>query len=140
MLAGIGLAGASALNGCMREAAGPDADALALCHRTIQKAALVVQVTGTGMRPEERRAARRQLADADNRVLHVWAKEEGLDISAEQFAEETPRAARFLEGINAEAGLSEQERLATLSAAADAPQEWRERLTAALDCTGRLAP
>lgn len=140
MLAGIGLAGASALNGCMRETAGPDANALALCHRTIQKASLVVQVSGTGMLPEERHAARRQLAEADNRVLHVWAREEGLDISAAQFAEETPGAAGFLDGINAEAGLSEQERLATLSAAADAPEEWRERVKAALDCAGRLAP
>ncbi len=140
MLAGIGLAGASALQGCARGDDGVDAQALAQCHRTIQRATLAVQVAGPVMTYEERSAARRQLEDADHRLLHVWAQEEGLSISAAQFAEEAPRAVAFIEGIDAEAGLSEQEKLSALSAAADAPEAWRDHVSRALNCAGRLAP
>ena len=138
MLAGIGLAGASALQGCARGDDGVDAQALAQCHRTIQRATLAVQVAGPVMTYEERSAARRQLEDADHRLLHVWAQEEGLSISAAQFAEEAPKAVAFIEGIDAEAGLSEQEKLSALSAAADAPEAWRDHVSRALDSTGRL--
>ena len=139
MLAGIGLAGASALGGCTRDADTPDAEALAQCHRDIQRASLVVQVGAPGMSPDDHQAARRQLSEAGTRLLHVWARREGLDISAADFADETPRAVSFLEGINAEAGLSEQETLSTRSAAVDAPGAWRDRVATALDCAGDLA-
>ena len=138
MLAGIGLAGASALQGCVRGDDGVDKQELAQCHRSIQRASLAVQVAGPVMTYDERSAAQRQLQEADNRLLHVWAQEEGLAISAAQFADESPRAVAFLDGINAEAGLSEQEKLSALSAAGDAPEGWRDHVSRALDCTGRL--
>ena len=140
MLAGLGLAGANALSGCADRPAGPDAEELAFCHRAIQKAVLTVQVAGGEMATDEKFAAQSQLEEADHRILHVWARHEGLDISAAQFADETGRATAFLEGINAEAGLSEQEKLGTLSAASEAPESWREHVNTALDCAERLAP
>lgn len=139
MLAGIGLAGASALGGCARDADTPEAGALAQCHRTIQRASLVVQVGAPGMTPDDHTAAERQLSEAGTRVLHVWARREGLDISAADFAAETPRAASFLKGINAEAGLSEQQRMSTLSTAADSPEAWRNHVAMALDCAEEIA-
>jgi len=140
MLAGLGLAGASALSACARDAGPPDADALADCHRSLQRASLAVQVAGPEMAPGERQAARRQLSDASARVLHVWAKREGLDISAAQFSGESAKAEAFLEGINAEAGLSEQQRAAALSSAGDAPEQWQNSIAIALDCAEKVAP
>ncbi len=139
MLAGIGLAGASVLAGCSQAKGAADAGALAGCYRTIQRASLALQVARPDMTPEERRAASRQLGDARARLLQTWATHEGLTISAEHFSNESAQAAEFVEGVNAEAGLGEQERLSTLSEAGDAPEKWREKLTAAFDCTDRLA-
>ncbi|WP_084398353.1 hypothetical protein [Henriciella aquimarina] len=140
VLAGIGLAGVSLLAACTPSPESPSAEALAACHRAIQRATLSLQVAGDDLPVTDRQAAHSQLQDARNRVLHVWAAREGLDIPETGFARQSAKAEAFVNGINAEAGLSEQDRLTTLSEAADESSAWRTRLDAALDCADRVAP
>lgn len=138
MLAGIGLAGVSALNACTRSADVPDSDAMARCYRAHQTATIALQVARPTMPRDENLAARRQLEDSTRRLLAAWAARESLAIDAAQFAERTGRAQAFLDGVNAEAGLSDQQRMAALSAASDAPELWREKTSTALDCADRF--
>lgn len=140
VLAGIGLAGTSLISACAPADPGPSAEALAACHRAIEKASLALHVAADDLSPTDRQAARSQLENARNRVLHVWAGREGLEIEAESFALEQPAAEAFLAGIEAEAGLSEQDRLTALSEAADDPDAWRDTLDTALDCSEEVAP
>ena len=140
MLAGIGLAGASALNACARNASAPDGETLAQCYRTHQTAAIALHVARADMPDHEGISARRQLSQSTHRLYETWARREQVNISAAEFASRSRRAEAFLDGVNAEAGLSDQQRLAALSAASDAPEQWREKTGAALDCADRLSP
>ena len=139
MLAGVGLAGANALAACSQGHEVPTTAELASCHRSVQRAGLALQVARPEMSRADRQTAREQLATASARLLQRWANREGLTISADEFMRHTPKAAEFLEGVNAEAGLSEQERLSALSEAGAAPEKWREKLNDAFDCSDRLA-
>lgn len=131
----LALAVAGALPACAPAERATSAETLGACLRTIQRAELALQVAREDLPATDFQQASRALAAARNEVLSVWARREGLVIPAGDFAEESRKAAAFSDGILLEAGLGEQEKLATLSNAADHPDRWRAQYDAALICS-----
>ncbi len=139
-LAGLSLAGLGVLSACAPSGGIVNGDTLGECHRTIQRAVLALQVSGSETTPADRANARDALKQAGHRVLLEWSRYEGLDLHIDDFTHETPQAMAFVRGIDAEAGLSEQARRTELSIAGDQPGRWMEKFNAAMTCADRLAP
>ena len=135
----LGLAGIMALTGCAPAGSGPDADALGRCYRSIQIARIAVQVSGVDLSSYDRKQALDALKRANEDIILAWADREGVSLSREDLQAETPTATGFINGIDAEAGLSGQAMMNELSAAGDAPENWRAKFDAASECAEDLA-
>lgn len=140
MAAGLALA-AAALAACERDPGmpSPSGDALAECYRMIERAELAIDVSGTGLSASDRRLVRAELDAARVRVLHAWSNREGVGLSVGAIEDESAEAESFLAGVEAEAGLSDQDRLSERTDAASLPAQWRSKFEAALDCTDEVS-
>ena len=136
----LALTSAGAPGACAPPQKTASAEALGACLRTIQRATLALQVAGETLGPAEHDRASRNLDDAQARLLSAWARREGLSLTPEDFKTGTAEAIDFADGLLLEAGLGEQEKLSTLSSAADRPGSWRAQFDAALLCTNGVAP
>lgn len=138
LAAGLTLA-VAALAACERDPGPPSGDELADCYRTIQRADLAMEVSGTGLSASDRRLVQAELDTAAVRVLYAWSNREGVGLSAGSIEDETSDAQGFLRGVEAEAGLSEQDRLSERTDASSAPMAWRTKFDAALDCADEVS-
>ncbi|MAN73237.1 MAG: hypothetical protein CME84_04000 [Henriciella sp.] len=138
LAAGLTL-GAILMAGCERDPGMPSGDALADCYRTIQRAQLALEVGGTGLSASDRRLVRAELDAANVEVLHAWSTREGVNLSIASIEEESEEARGFLAGVEAEAGLGEQDRLSERTDASAAPTAWRAKFDAALTCTEEVS-
>lgn len=138
----IGLVfGTAAVAACERDPGmpTPSGDELAECYRMIERAELAINVSGTGLSSSDRRLVRAELDAARVRVLHAWSNREGVGLSVGAIEDESAEAESFLSGIEAEAGLSDQDRLSERTDAASQPAQWRSKFEAALDCTDEVS-
>jgi hypothetical protein len=109
------------------------------CYRSIQIANLRVRYSEE-LSSSEIRMAQKELKDASTKVLQTWARREGVELKlTEDFTDESPRAQAFLDGVNMEAGIDQQDLMATIAEASADPSAWRGYYDAALDCTQEVA-
>lgn len=129
----------AALAACERDPGKPSAsgDALSECYQTVERAILSLDYASE-LSASDRRLAMAQLQDARNRVFIAWADREGMSFSAQSIVERTGAARAFLDGVEAEASLSEQDRLSERTEAAADPDGWRTRFDAALTCADKV--
>lgn len=135
----LGLAGIAAVAACTPAHSGPDADTLGQCYRDVQKAKIAVQVAGAEIAPSDRLEALDALETANQDVILAWANREGVNIQRSDVINETPNGTVFINGIEAEAGLSGQAVMNELSRASDAPDQWRMKFDAALECAEQVS-
>jgi hypothetical protein len=133
LLAAGCLAGLAGLSACEREPDAPSGTALSECYKAVEHGLLAVDFADA-LSASDKRLATAQLEDARNRVLVAWADREGMDLPARAIVEEEAEARSFLDGVEAEAGLSEQARLSALSEASGNPADWRGTFDGALKC------
>lgn len=135
----LGLAGAGAVSACSPGTPGAATDALADCYRSVQTALVAVQLAQGEVSISDRVVANQRLNDATITLLLAWAEREGLDLSRDDLLDETEAATDFLNGINAEAGLSGQALATEMTEASDHPELWQIKYDAALNCVSEAA-
>ncbi|MEQ9317474.1 MAG: hypothetical protein RLN72_16615 [Henriciella sp.] len=135
----LGLAGAGALSACSQGAPGSATDALAECYLTIQKAMVSVQLAQSETTITDRVFANQKLNEATRTVIAAWARREGVALTEQDLIDETETATTFLNGIDAEAGLSGQALASEMTEASDHPELWQAKYNKALDCAGQAA-
>ncbi|WP_084418075.1 hypothetical protein [Henriciella litoralis] len=134
------LAAMLAVSACTGKAtAKPSTEQLTECYRSIQIANLRVRYSEE-LSASEIRTAQNELKDASTKVLQAWARREGVELKlTDDFTEESPRAQAFLDGVNIEAGINQQDLMDTIAEASADPSAWRSYYDAALDCTEEVA-